>query len=176
MLRFKHKEVPANLTQFPPLFHKKDGINHVSCVKKLKDLARIGDQIYTFDRNSAVSTLIRKVDRGMWSHVALIDENKNIYELTTSGMRTSDFSSLNNPTLDIGLYRMRNDNENEDEDEEKHREIILEMKRESQRHQIKYSWVKVFLIYLKRRFDLPIPIPFPADMMYMNLLELISYT
>jgi hypothetical protein len=160
-----------NLTQFPPLNAVKNETNQKRAIEHMYNEARIGDSIFTFNRKSGISRYIRKIDKGPWSHVGLVDKDKNIVEMTTSGIAKSDFLSLCDPSLDVGLYRIRGltpDNAEQD-GMQKFLDDLL-------REHAKFDWFAIFLIFLHKKLHLPVKhVPTPADLMYSNNLELISY-
>lgn len=161
-------EFPDELTQFPPLSYSKKG---ESTIEQLQQLARPADFIFTFDRSSGLSRLIRKSDRCMWSHVAMVSDSGTLIESTTSGVVESPFSRLTDDHLEVGLYRhnaMSNDSQAK----------VVEAARKS--IGIKgYNWYVVVRIYLQQSWH----IPFrrrehevtSADIMYGNQLRLIAY-
>lgn len=165
-------KIPANLTQFPPLYIKKE--NKVQNMKRMYNEARIGDNIFTFNRGSVISRLIRKYDKGMWSHVGTVaDMNKRIFEITTSGASLTDFSSLYGDHLDVGLYRHK-----EDPFSRLDKQVQLQLLiAATLKKQIKFNWKGVFLVFLRKRLGIPIKrlLVTPADLIYGNQLQLICY-
>ena len=65
-----------------------------------------GDAIFTFDRASGLSSMIRDFDWSMWSHVANYVGNGLLSEATTQGVVESSFDRLYKGTLDSALYRI----------------------------------------------------------------------
>ncbi len=164
-------KVPANLTQFPPLYIKKE--DKPQNMKRMYNQAQIGDNIFTFDRRSVISRLIRKYDKGMWSHMGIVaDMKRNIYEIITSGASLSHFSSLYGDHLDVGLYRLK-----EDPFSRLDRQAQIQLAIAAQlKKQINFDWRGVFLIFLRKRFGIPVKrITTPADIIYGNQLQLICY-
>jgi len=164
-------KVPSDLTQFPPLYINKE--NKAQNMKRMYDEAQIGDNIFTFNRGSVISRLIRKYDKGMWSHVGTVaDRKRNIYEITTSGISLSDFSSLYGDHLDVGLYRPKGDIfDSLDNQVKLQLAIATQMKKGA-----KFDWRGIFLIFLRKRFKIPVKrITTPADIIYGNQFQLICY-
>jgi hypothetical protein len=162
-------KVPLNLTQFPPLFIKKD--DNVPKIEQMYRDAELGDCIFTFDRGSGISRLIRKYDKGMWSHVGVINKDKKIVEMTTSGISATDFSSLCRVDLDVGLYRLKDVQLSQSG--KKKMQAFMD---ESLKKQIRFNWKGIFLVFLHKKYGIPIKYaPTPADLIYSNKLELISY-
>lgn len=131
----------------------------------------IGDSVYSYDRDSGISRLIRKIDKCHWSHVGIVDTDKNIVEMTTSGIAKSTFSSLAVPSLDVGLYRLRGRSLDDVEQEKIQKFIDTALIR-----QIKFNWLGIFIVFLNKKLGLPFKhLPTPADLMYSNNYELIAY-
>ena len=164
-----------NLTQFPPLHFAKDEKNQREGIERIYKLTKLGDIICTYDRSSGISRLIRKYDKGMWSHMTNIDKDKNIIEATTSGVKCSDFFTLCNPNLDVALYRMRGgiSPQTAKEMQEKFDDEI--------RNITGYNWIGVFFTFLYRRFNIKFSFLRESTyftsvvIMYTNTLELIDY-
>ena len=160
-----------HLTQFPPLYVKKDETHQRDAIEKMMSKAMIGDSVYSYDRNSGISRLIRKIDKGPWSHVGKVDGDKNIVEMTTSGIAKSTFSSLAIPSLDVGLYRLR-DRVLDDAEQER----IQKFLDTALMNQIKFNWRGIFIVFLNKKVGLPFKhLPTPADLIYSNNYELIAY-
>jgi hypothetical protein len=162
---------PGELPQLPPLTYPKSAERQRRDIERMRELARPGDGIFTFDRASGISSLIRKYDWGMWSHVAMVSNDWNLTESTTSGIVKSDFFRLCEPSLDVGLYRFPFDSAEEGE-------------RAAEGHERRigaagYNWGKITRLYLKRRFGIPFRDrpneTTPNGMIYWNLLRLVCY-
>ncbi len=157
-----------HLTQFPPLTYRKDT---AQTIDQLHKQAQPADVIFTYDRGSGLSRLIRISDRGMWSHCAMVNENLTLYEATTGGVVESDFSRLSDKNLDVGLYRLRGIAESDRDKIVGTMKKLVGIKR--------YNWYAVVRIFLHQRWGIPYRRKrnqlTPADMMYGNKFELISY-
>jgi hypothetical protein len=166
------KRIPINnLTQFPPLRINKKASSQREALEKMYSQAQLMDSLFTYDRTSGISRLIRKIDSGPWSHVGMIDKNKNIVEMTTSGIIKTDFFSLCNPMIDIGLYRIKDLVLNEQQKEASQKKL-----EDSLKQQIKFDWLGILKVFLIKKFNLPIRHrATPAELIYSNKFELISY-
>ncbi len=78
---FTRKLPLNNLTQFPPLCTNKTASSQRKALEKMYSQAQLMDSLFTYDRTNGISRLIRKIDCGPWSHVGIIDQNKNIVEI-----------------------------------------------------------------------------------------------
>ncbi|OGV32560.1 MAG: hypothetical protein A2020_14770 [Lentisphaerae bacterium GWF2_45_14] len=158
------------LTQFPPLYFNKSKLNRKDELAKMNELANTGDTVFTYIRNSRISQIIRQVDRGPWSHVGVVGEDKNISEMTTVGMRKSNFSDYISNNADVALYRSQGAlNQNQ-------KNQIIKVIESIHASRPKYGWGKILAIFLNKRLNLPIPITVtPADLIYANNLQLIHF-
>lgn len=160
-----------NLTQFPPLYLKKDIVKQRKGIEEIYAKAQLGDCIFTFDRNSGISRLIRKIDHGQFSHVGVVDKNKTIVEMAASGLTRSHFSSLYRTSLDVALYRPRNSKLTPCQQEKMQNSI-----EDSLKQHIGFGWHKLLFVFLHKKMHLPIKHPStPAGLLYANTLELIAY-
>jgi hypothetical protein len=157
-----------HLTQLPPLTYRKDTAN---TIEQLHKLAQPTDVIFTYDRDSGLARLIRKSDRGMWSHCAMVSENLTLYEATTGGVVESPFSRLSADNLDVGLYRLRGISESGKDKVAQTMKKLVGIK--------KYNWYAVVRIYLHQEWGIPYrrkPNQLtPAELIYANKFQLISY-
>lgn len=174
MTSIRKGEELTNLTQFPPLYFPKNEKTQREGIKKMHEIAKLGDIICTYDRKSGTSRLIRKYDKGMWSHVAIIDKNRKLFEVTTEGVINSDFFRLCKPDLDVALYRVKSSFKVIPEEIQKNIDEML-MNRAG------YNWIGVFFAFLYRRFNIRLSFLrkstyfTPAVMMNANVLELVYY-
>lgn len=160
----------VDLTQYPPLYFNKAKLSRLQELREMENNAEVGDTVFMYARNSRVSRLIRKVDKGPWSHVGMVGRGKTISHMTTSGMQLSRFTDFMDENLDIALYRF-----NIPLDKEK-KSKILEVIDQQHARNPKYSWIKVLAIILRKSFKIPVPIPHtPSDIVYSNQLRLIRY-
>lgn len=160
----------SSLTQFPPLFFNKARVNRLDELKTMESIADVGDTVFMYTRNSRVSNLIRKVDKGPWAHLGMVGENKTISHLTTHGMRFAKFGDFLDENIDIALYRF-----NVPLNQGK-KTKILEIIAQQHVSNPKYSWIKVVAIVLRKTLKIPIPIPVtPSNIIYSNHLRLLHY-
>jgi hypothetical protein len=106
--------------------------------------------IFSFHRSSGLHQLIRSVDKGMWAHVGTVTENQTIVEMTLDGLAESEFSSLDAPEIDVGVYRVRDFSE---EDRAGMKTILREQLRQNIR---RYNWSGVMRLFLIKRWGLPL--------------------
>jgi hypothetical protein len=149
-LMFKGIDINKNtvITQFPPLRLKKD-INEVKIkFQNLIDNAKPTDQIFMFDRSSRVAQKIREIDFSPWSHVALINNDKIVNDMTTGGIVTYPISDLDPIKYDLALYRI---NDIESLPKEYFDNIIKRMDYILRKNP-KYDWNGIMRAYLFRKF------------------------
>jgi hypothetical protein len=160
-----------HLTQFPPLYLKKDENSQRQAIELMFNKANLGDTVFTYDRQSGISRLIRKIDQGHWSHAGIVDKDRNIVEMTTTGFIKSTFLDLCSPSIDIGLYRIRGLNLNSEQ-----AEAIQKVMDGFLKNQFKFDWFGIFIVFLHKKIGLPIKHPpTPADLVYSNKYELVAY-
>lgn len=159
-----------DLTQYPPLFFERDAQKHMVGLENMKSLAKPGDAVFMYNRGSGISSLIRKYDRGMWSHCGIVDINKQIFEMTTTGLNVSDFSNLSNPAIDIGLYRPKKRLTEENLKDMKHwMDNIVRVNH-------RFNWIGLFKVFLHRKLGIPFKHGYsPQDLIYSNILQLVTY-
>ena len=164
---------PAELTQVPPLYYPKDANSQRQAVERMRDLAQPGDIFFTFHRQSGLSWLIRKWDRGMWSHAGMVGRDSLLHEMTTSGLMASGFSRLCGPSLDVGLYRIQLATTAEQ------RERVCQWLDKKATENLPYAWYKLIRIGLQLKLGIPYkrgPSEVtPGEMMRANCLKLICY-
>jgi len=154
------------LTQLPPLSYKKVD----SAFGVILEQAEFGDAIFTLDGESALSRLIRRVDRSQWSHVASVSGPGRIVEVTTSGIHETDLATIYTPSLDVGLYRLKAGLTAE---QKATMRALMDLMLAQRVH---FSWAKALRIYLARRWRLPIKHPpTPSDLICANNLRLVAY-
>lgn len=161
---------PRRLTQFPPLTYPKD--SQQSKLDALRDVAMAGDLIVTYNRKSGLSSLIRRLDWCMWSHVAMFSGENTVLEVTTGGATESPFDYLRDPNIDTALYRY-------DEMKEADRPRVVDFMRAKIGKVKGYAWRRVIRIALKNNMGIPYKQgkdeATPADMMYANQARLVCY-
>lgn len=93
--------------QFPPLIVNKDLTAHNKRLSLLIEKAKFGDVLYTYQKDSGVSNLIRQLDYSMWSHVALVVENNVLSEMTINGKREDRMLTgfYDQPNFYLALFR-----------------------------------------------------------------------
>ena len=67
---------PNRLTQLPPLLRKRSAAEQSEAIARMADLAISADILMTFDRSSGLHRLIRKYDKGMFGHCAMVSNRK----------------------------------------------------------------------------------------------------
>jgi len=176
LLSSRLAEKPERLTQFPPLTYSK-GMQD-QALDELSVKAWAGDMICTFDWNSGLSNLIRRLDWCMWSHCAIYTGQGTLVEWTTSGCVEGPFDRLRQQSLDVGLYRAGIRGKSEDERRDFGRLVVKNMR--SLVGIPGYSWGTVIRTALAKnarllRFLGPKNSISPADLMYANSHDLIAY-
>lgn len=153
----------TNITQFPPTEIEKTEERFDNLVS----LSKIGDLIFTFEKRSNGSRLIRKFGKCQWSHVGILIENKNIWEMTLEGIFSGrNIEDMDWKENDIAIYRLR-----KGLDTNKLKESINEFPKE-----VKYGWKKVILIamgnMIKKRLT---KAPTINDLIHSGELELVAF-
>ena len=160
----------TDLTQLPPLYFNKDITGMGQSLRKMAEQSEGGDMVCIYRRDSRVSGLIRKIDKGYWSHVGLVAKDKKIHHMTTEGMRVDAFDTFKSENIDIGLYRIKNGLD------ESAKSRMLAKLSEIETAAPTFGWVTLIPIILQKYFRLPIGCAItPADMIYSNELELIGF-
>ena len=158
-------------TQFPPLsIPKLTKTERTKAIKRMVDQARKGDQVFSFTEGSAISSAIRKYDRSQFSHVAIyLGEGKVADIGPAGGQINSLFDS--DPNTFFALYTF---NFNVPDDV---RESMVKLVREKIIQGMKFDFIGIFLMFLKKRFKLPVMKnkSSVADLLYRNIFQLISY-
>lgn len=159
-----------DFTQYPPLYYNKAKLNRLQELREMEKNAEVGDTVFMYARNNRVSRLIRKVDKGPWSHVGMVGRDKTISHMTTAGMQLSRFTDFMDENLDIALYRLNIPLDNEKKSK------ILEAIDQQHAQNPKYSWIKVLAIFLRKSLNIPVPITHtPSAIIYSNQFKLIRY-
>jgi hypothetical protein len=163
---------PEELTQLPPLNLPKSEEKQRQHIERMREQASPGDMVFTYDRTSGLARLIRKHDWGMWSHVANVDADKSLSQITLGGHEVSSFYNLASASLDVGLYRIP---ELSDDDRKKMLEFLDTMAPAI----TGYNWRGVIRVFLNKRFGIPYrrrsTEVTPNEMIYQNYLRLICY-
>ena len=164
----KRSERLEDMTEFPPVAHRKDAVAQAAALAKLRELAQPGDTLFSADRGSRVSALIRRYDRCQWSHTAVLTTRCTVVDCTPVGVVENDFSSLRDPNVDVALYRLKAITT----------EQALHAAREAERWigVSGYGWYHVLRLYLRNRFRIPYRgVPSVADLAYSNQFRLVGY-
>lgn len=162
-----------HLTQFPPLRCDKE--DQDARIDEMRRLAQLGDVLFSFDRTSGLSHLIRRYDWCMWSHCAMCCGNNDVVEVSIDGATESNISDLNRPGLDVGLYRLSSL-----EPAENGAKAVEAMRNHIGREG--YPWLEVVLIgvrknlrWIRRILPTSQRSITPADLMYSNQFKLVCY-
>jgi hypothetical protein len=162
--------IPKALTQFPPLSYPKT--RQRLALDEMREQAQSGDAIFTFDRASGLSSMIRDFDWCMWSHVANYVGDGLLSEATTQGVVESSFDRLYEKSLDSALYRVP-------EITDEQREKMVAYLRRPRAPGGRYAWGTVVRIALNKNLGIPYKRKpnelAPADLMYANKFELVCY-
>ncbi|KKK49464.1 hypothetical protein LCGC14_3134790, partial [marine sediment metagenome] len=173
LLSMMNGRIADHLTQFPPMFYPKDADAQKEGIERMSEMSHPADAFFTYDRTSMASRLIRKWDRGMWSHVGMVGYEGTLHEVLTSGPLSSDWSHLQVPSLDVGLYRLR-----QPLSEDQQATMVEGMEGVLSRMK-GYGWYKVIRIGLEKKFHIPYRRgtndATPADLMYGNQFQLVCY-
>lgn len=124
------------------------------------------DILFTFDTSSSMSHLISRVDRGPWSHVAMITGDGTVIETVTSGVREIPLLHYSSRKYRLGLYRFTESVSNADIDQ-----VIHHSRSEIG---MKYAYRKAALAGLQKWLGKPKTIPTPNDLAASEYLNLIS--
>jgi hypothetical protein len=156
------------LTQFPPMYFDRAKDRKIA-FDHLVSQARKGDSIFSSFSNNGISTAIRHLDRGQFSHVAPYIGENQVIDVGPDGGHVNPLKFSDSYSC-IALYRLKG--EISDDDCEK---AIAEMKKKYV-GQGGYPYHKLFLTYFRKEFRIPLPyIPSVSDLLYSNNLELICY-
>ena len=155
------------LTQFPPIYFDKIK-NRKNAFDYLISQARKGDSIFSSFFNNSVSTAIRHLDKGQFSHVAPYIGDNQVIDVGPTGVHVNQLQFSDSYSC-IALYRLKG--EISDDDCEKAIRKIMKYVGDGM-----YPYHKLFLIYLKKKFRISFfDIPSVSDLLYSNNLKLICY-
>ncbi len=173
LLAMRSNARPRELTQFPPLYYPKDASKQRADIDNMRERSRAGDLFFTFDRQSGLARLIRAWDRGMWSHCGMVGHEGKLYEMATSGAVESDFSRLYSPSLDVGLYRVREEFSQYDP------KAAIDYWKKCVALGTGYGWYGAIRKALQKKFGIPFrrgpDDVTPADLVYGNQYTLICF-
>jgi hypothetical protein len=172
-LAMRNDQRPDDLTQFPPLYYPKNAEKQGVQIDLMREKSQPGDLFFTFDRSSGLARLIRAWDHCMWSHCGMVGHENKLYEMTTSGAAECDFSRLCRPSLDVGLYRVRDGISEYDPDS------AIDFMKKCVAVGAPYGWNQLLRKALKKKFGIPFKKGpddvTPADYMYSNKFTLICF-
>jgi len=163
------KPASGELTQFPPLTYSRT--NQSKNLDRVREMAKTGDIVFTYDRTSGLASLIRRFDWIMWSHCAIVGTDGALFEATTAGTVQSSFDDLRSESLDVGLYRPQKELSSDEQ-------AMVDQFCKSHLG-IPYDWYAVIRIALNKNLGIPYRRKSMevtgADLMYSNFLRLIAY-
>jgi len=138
---------------------------------RVREMAKTGDIVFTYDRTSGLASLIRRFDWIMWSHCAIVGTDGALFEATTAGTVQSSFDDLRSESLDVGLYRPQKELSSDEQ-------AMVDQFCKSHLG-IPYDWYAVIRIALNKNLGIPYRRKSMevtgADLMYSNFLRLIAY-
>ena len=157
-------------TQFPPLLVPKlAGQARRRAIDEMIALAKKGDMVFSFRRHHRISAAIRKYDRSQFSHVAMYLGSGEVADIGPGGGKVNSLHDADDETH-FALYTLKGDIPFET------RENIA-MKMRSSIVGARFSHHKIFLMYLRKRFGIPVMkgVPSVADLLYANAFDLVNY-
>jgi hypothetical protein len=155
------------LTQFPPI-HVDKARDREKDFDFLLSQAQKGDTIFSSTRNSNISSAIRKLDKGQFSHVAPYIGGDKVIDIGPAGAHINNLC-FSEEYSRIALYRSKIEVSEDTQDR-----ITEDLKKYVGYHS--YPYLKVFLVYLNKKFRTPFfKIPTVSDLLYANILKLICY-
>ncbi|MGD0589810.1 MAG: hypothetical protein ABSA44_03280 [Bacteroidota bacterium] len=176
VMNMTHRSVSFNaasdLTKFPPLFYRKPLPWYKEACDRLLAHAEVGDSLFSYDRRSRISKLIRRIDNSPWSHTDTIHLNKEVVGMTVSGYNRNNLAECFDPSMDIALYRYKG---GLTEEQKVSMALYIEINFLSKK--IRFAWRDVIKIFLKRNYGLfknSCP-PSVSDLIYSNNFQLIDY-
>jgi hypothetical protein len=162
---------PEELTQFPPLASQHPSAEaRTDAIKQLIAAAKKGDVVFSMQHNDGISALLRKHDKIQFSHSAPYVGGGQVVDVGPDGVTVNtvwDYGAKSQ----IALYRYRAPL-TDDEREEMATKALQLVKRGNT-----YPYYKLFLLYLRKRFQLPVAKSYPSngDLLYGGRLQLIAY-
>ena len=158
-------------TQFPPLYLPKlTGEEKKLAIERLVQLGRKGDMVFSAHRHDAISATIRKYDHSQFSHVAIYLGNGEVADIGPSGGEINSLSDSDDDTH-FALYTFKTDIP------EISREAIVKGARDDIAKGISFNYRGIFLMFLKKRFKLPVMrnVPSVAELLFGNSFQLVTY-
>ena len=67
-----------------------------------------GDLLFAYNTKNLISRVIKLVDRGTWSHVALFTGNGLLCEAGTAGVQERSIEAYHSTSYRLGIYRPQN--------------------------------------------------------------------
>lgn len=159
-----------NLTQFPPLRKTaRTAPEWETAVADFLKTIRRGDCIFSGSYRDDITSAIRFYDKCQFSHAAVYVGDGNVVDIGPGGASVNPVLSYGADTF-MAAYRPRGATEEQGYGAADYALNIPARCRG-------YAWGKVFLVFLKRHFNLPVArnLPSNTDMLYSNTMELISY-
>jgi hypothetical protein len=162
----------SKITQFPPLFYRKPHQWYQKACERLLAHAEVGDTLFSYNRQSKISRLIRRIDKSPWSHCDTIHANKQIVGMSASGFNRDNLVNCFDPSRDLALYRLKLPLS-----EEQKALMVLQSEIRLAFKLWRYGWRQVFKVFLRKKYGLfrhSSP-PSVADLIYSNSYQLIDY-
>jgi hypothetical protein len=158
-------------SQFPPLFLPKlAGEERKREIEKLVKLAQKGDMVFSSHRHDAISAAIRKYDRSQFSHVAPYLGGGEVADVGPQGGEINSLFDSDDDTH-FALYTHQANLP------EVSRDAMAKKLREKVAKGIDFNYRGLFLMFLRKRFKLPVlrNTPSVADLLFSNCLQLVAY-
>lgn len=140
---------------------------HEKAWQRVTSKLQPADLIFTFTRNSIISTCIAKIDNGCWSHTGVYLGDGYISEMIASGAVKRKLDVYRNHKIHIGIYRRRNI------DDTSRKDIVMFAMNIS--HRARYAWKTAFKLGVAKLFNIPTTINTPNDLIYGGEFRLIDY-
>jgi hypothetical protein len=158
-------------TQFPPLFLPKlGGEARKVAIERLVKLGQKGDMVFSSHRHDAISATIRKYDHSQFSHVAPYLGDGEVADIGPSGGEINSLFDSDDDTH-FALYTFKTDIPEES------RQAMVKWARDEMKKGIRFNYRGIFLMFLKKRFKLPVmqKVPSVADLLFGNSFQLVAY-
>ncbi len=159
------------LTQFPPLSVAQLSLEkRRAAVERLIKNADVGDTVFSSSVGDSISSLIRREDRGQFSHCASYVGNGEMVDAGPNGVEVNSVHDYPTTTR-LALYRLRQPLSNEQ------KENIAAFARKQAEDRCRYNYWGVIKLYLHRKIKLPIPrsVPSVNELLYSNEFKLVDF-
>jgi hypothetical protein len=170
-LAFRGVDPKTEVSQIPPLNYDESDQYGYNRYTHIEDIAREGDLFFTYNPNSVMNGIIRKLDQSYWAHCGMITENGRLVEMTTSGIMYTSFKYLKENNIKVGLYRCPNfDSE--------YIKILSSNVESFVQQKPRYNYKGVIKHFVKKRFGFfknEMTGPFPSDLLRHGRLDLKYY-